>query len=261
MDLRARGPALANAWHRRIVAGSILLMVAVSVTPATAVPALVASVAGVPALFLAPLAIPVTASATAVAVVSIAVALWTSARYVALLRRTSTQSIGVLKRASSKGHRSIYDPETGFCTSSYFLMRLDEELARSQRSETSFSLLLIEPSLGQSKHLHQALFLTLEQAFRTADLVGRLSDDVFAALLVDSGRDGTNTVVARLVGELGRNVSIRAATYPDDGTDRRSLMAKINAGAGVEFPEADAVWSPGAESAFDGRARPDRRAS
>lgn len=257
-DLHARGPALTSAWHRRIVAGSILCMVVVGVTPASSVPALLATAAGVLGLFLVLFAIPVTIAITAVAVAAVILALWTSSRYFALVKRNSIQSIGAIKRFSSRP-QSIYDPETGFCTFSYFLLRLDEELARSERSGASFSLLLIEPSLGKSERLHQALFLTLEQAFRTADLIGRLSDDTFAVLLVDSGQDGTKTVVERLAAELGRNVSIRPAVYPDDGTDRRSLMAKIGADSGVAFPEADAVWTPDGESPFDRRSSGDRQ--
>ncbi len=235
-------------------------MVVVSVTPASSVPALLATVAGVLGLFIVLLAIPVTIAIVAIAVATVILALWSSSRYFALVKQNSIRSIGTIKRFSSRGPQSIYDAETGFCTFSYFLSRLDEELARSERSGASFSLLLIEPSLGQSERLHQALFLTLETAFRTADLVGRLSDDVFAVLLVDSGRDGTKAVVERLAAELGSNVSIRPAVYPDDGTDRKSLMAAIGAGSGVAFPESEAVWSPDGESPFDRRAGTERRA-
>ncbi len=236
-------------------------MVIISVTPASSVPSLLAAivaVAGALRLFVASLGNPITVAVAVVAVVAVIVAVWTSSRYFALVKTNNIQSIGAVRRFSSRP-QSIYDAETGFCTFSYFLSRLDEELARSERSGASFSLVLIEPSLGQSERLHQALFLTLERAFRTADLVGRLSDDVFAVLLVDSGRDGTKTVVDRLAAELGRNVSIRPAVYPDDGTDRRSLMAAIGAGSGVAFPEADAVWSPDNDSAFDRRAGGERR--
>lgn len=240
-----RGPAPADAWHRRIVAGGILLVAGATVTPASVVPALFgAAVAAIGLSFVPPFV------SLAVAFAAVAVALWTSTRYVALLRRTSIQSIGAVKRFSSGGHRSIYDPETGFCTSSYFLLRVEEELARSKRNAAPFSLLLLDPNLGTSELLHRQLYKTLEGAFRTADLISRLDDERIAVLLVDSGTDGTNTVADRLAAELGRNVAITLAVYPEDGTDLQSLMAALGADRSVVFPQSEAIWSPGA-SAFD----------
>lgn len=240
-----RGPAPTDARHRRIVAGGILLVAGATVTPASVAPVLLgAAAATIGLVFVTPF-ITLT-----VAFAAVAVALWTSARYIALLRRTSMRSMSAVKRFSSGGHRSIYDPETGFCTSSYFLLRVEEELARSKRNDAPFSLLLVDPNLGTSELLYRQLYMTLERAFRTADLIGRLDDERIAVLLVDSGPDGTNTVAERLSAELGRNVAITSAVYPEDGTSLQSLMATLGADRGVVFPQSEAIWSPGA-SAFD----------
>lgn len=73
-----------------------------------------------------------------------------------------TRLEAVRRFSSPVRSKSIYDPETGFCADWYVMLRVEEELARTKRSEQTFSLLLVEPrtELGATKR--NLLLLSLE---------------------------------------------------------------------------------------------------
>ncbi len=152
--------------------------------------------------------------------------------------------------SSRTSRKSIYDLETGFCAEWYFHLRVEEEVARTMRSEQAFGLLLVEPRSKLGTAMRTRLLLALERAFRAADLVGRLDDLRFGVLLPDSDHIGTSAARDRLQQLVGRdNICLRMMVHPHGGSDWRAFLT--NEGADTRFPSSEPIWTPGERSAFD----------
>ena len=161
-----------------------------------------------------------------------------------------TRLEAVRRFSSSAGSKSIYDPETGFCADWYFMLRVEEELARTKRNEQTFGLLLVEPRTDLDAAKRNHLLLSLEGTFRTADLIGRLAHSRFAVLLPDSDDDGTRLAWERLLQLVGSaNIRIGSIVCPHGDTDWRTFLADESADSG--FPSSEPIWTPDQRSAFD----------
>lgn len=148
--------------------------------------------------------------------------------------------------ASSK---SIYDLETGFCAEWYFLLRVEQEVMRTKRNGQTLGLLVVESQRELSAPLRNHLLLSLEQVFRTADLVGRLDDSRFAVLLVDCSDAGTGAARERLLQLVGQHtVRVESTVYPTGEIEWRTFLA--GEGSGVHFPGVEPVSDQDRTSRF-----------
>ncbi len=121
---------------------------------------------------------------------------------------------------------AIYDRETGFYAYWYFSLRLQEEIARSDRRKEPFLLLLVEAARARiSQDMEQQLFSCMREGFRTTDLVAHLGNLRFVALLPNADRDQAGIVRERIGSALGADdIHLGIACYPTDGTDWPSLL-------------------------------------
>ena len=157
-------------------------------------------------------------------------------------------------RRYSNPTSSIYDLETGFCAEWYFLLRVEQEVARTKRGGQTLGLLLIESQGKPSATLRNHLLLSLERMFRTGDLVGRLDDSRFAVLLVDCSDDGTGAARERLLQLVGQHtVRVESAVYPKGAIEWRTFLA--GEGSEAHFPEAEPIWDQDRSSRWDRETR------
>lgn len=161
-----------------------------------------------------------------------------------------TRLDAVRQFSGTTGRKSIYDLETGFCADWYFMLRVEEEIARTARSGQSFGLLCVEPRQQLGATMRNHLLLALERSFRTADLVGRLGDVRFGVLLPDSDDIGTSAARGRIQQLFGRKVvEVRATVHPHGDEDWRTFFSQDVAAA--RFPSSEPIWTPEETSAFD----------
>lgn len=120
----------------------------------------------------------------------------------------------------------IYDRETGLYAYWYFSLRLQEEMARSDRRRESFALLLVEAARGRVSQDEERHFLAcMQDGFRKTDLVAHLGNLRFIALLPNTSRDRADAASRRIKGILGDNEAhLGIACYPEDGNDWTSLL-------------------------------------
>ena len=167
--------------------------------------------------------------------------------YSALDRLTRLDAVRRFSNPPSS--KSIYDLETGFCAEWYFLMRVEQEVYRTKRSGQTLGLLLVESQRKLSATLRNHLLLSLEQVFRTADLVGRLDDSRFAVLLVDCSDAGTSAARERLLQLVGQHtVRVESTVYPTGEIEWRTFLAGEE--SGVHFPKVESVSDQDRSSRF-----------
>jgi diguanylate cyclase (GGDEF)-like protein len=152
-------------------------------------------------------------------------------------------------------HLAYHDPLTGLPNRLLLEDRLNQALARAQRSHGRIALILIDldrfkrvnDSLGHQsgdallRHLAQALAGKL----RSEDTLARLGGDEFVALLTDLDEDHNGSKEASIVArklqaaaatpfrirerEIRPSASLGIALYPHDGTDAESLLKNADA--------------------------------
>ena len=135
------------------------------------------------------------------------------------------------------------DTLTGVLNRRGFLERLDDELARADRTSAPFTLVLCD--LDDFKALNDAqghpagdaalrAFTELLTAnLRVSDSVGRLGGDEFGLILVGADGDDADTTLGRLITTLATGApdgmelraSFGTARAPHDGTTRDELVA------------------------------------
>jgi diguanylate cyclase (GGDEF)-like protein len=165
-------------------------------------------------------------------------------RYVSYLERAISNA---RFHARTRQHRN-FDDETGLPNANYLGRRIDQEVARAggRRGALALALCRLE-NLAEIRraldpaHADRALLRTAEALrarLRDFDVLARVGDAEFAALLPDPGPDAEQHVATlargvaeELVGDAELNEPVRLALafgyagYPADGGDRRSLLA------------------------------------
>lgn len=186
-------------------------------------------------------------------VVAIATAVWATGSLLATARTQRTTQLEAVQRfGGSAAAKNIYDLDTGFCSKWYFLLRLEEEVARSKRTDHNFALLIVEPRRRLGHRVRKRLLRCLEGTVRIPDRVGRLGDLRFALLLLGCELEGARAASRRIIASVGRaNIRVRAAVYPRDGQDWRGLLTAAGGTPNDLYPTGDPIWTPGGLSAFD----------
>jgi predicted signal transduction protein with EAL and GGDEF domain len=152
------------------------------------------------------------------------------------------------------------DDDTGLFNARFFVQDIDLEMSRSKRYETVFSLVVVEvpgdaiESLTRRKRgaLLRDVGRRLKDAGRTVDRLAHASDGgvhAFAFVLPETGPEGTNVFVQRLLGELagylGRSgVSVaperlahHVATFPGDDAAVAAIRTRFSELDRREHPE------------------------
>ena len=146
---------------------------------------------------------------------------------------------------------SIIDPKTGFFITSYFQKRIQEENDRSRRTNTPFSLVLIDfatlhsknPPRGTDKETFLQTIVRIVRKFsRETDLKGWFDDYTVGIMLPDTPYSGaealcgklTNAIKARLraysPGDLFLNDCFAITSYPhifNDNNAKNELNGKV----------------------------------
>jgi diguanylate cyclase (GGDEF)-like protein len=104
--------------------------------------------------------------------------------------------------------RTLRDVKTGLFNNGYFLTRLNEEIARSARTNSSTSIIMMDVDkfkifndtfghLAGDKVL-ESLAMTVKQGVRSGDVPSRFGGEEFTVLLPDSNRDSAWIAAERL---------------------------------------------------------------
>jgi diguanylate cyclase (GGDEF)-like protein len=142
---------------------------------------------------------------------------------------------------------AITDGLTGLYNHRYLHERLEEELVRAQRRESTLSLLFCDCDQFKrynDDHGHKAgdaalarIARIVEACGRRIDLAARYGGEEFVLVLIDTDISGALTVAERIRAEVeassalgGRplSVSIGVATCPDDASARDELLDKAD---------------------------------
>jgi DNA-binding NtrC family response regulator len=110
-------------------------------------------------------------------------------------------------------------------THDYFDARLEEECERCELAGACFSTIHLRAEPAHAAVVEEVLALEL----RTLDIVASYAPGQYEALLCESVADEATGVARRIAGALGeRGVAIRVgvASYPDDGRDPDSIIAR-----------------------------------
>jgi diguanylate cyclase (GGDEF)-like protein len=165
-------------------------------------------------------------------------------RYVSYLERAIANA---RFHARTRQHRN-FDDETGLPNANYLGRRIDQEVARAGDRPGALAVVLCRlENLAEVRraldpaHADRALMRTVEALrarLRDFDVLARVGEAEFAALLPDPGADAeqhvatlARAVAEELIGDADPNEPIRLAlafgyaVYPNDGSDRRSLLA------------------------------------
>ena len=144
------------------------------------------------------------------------------------------------------------DPLLGVWNRRHFERRLEEELARAQRSRAELSLMMIDldgfktfnDTFGHraGDAVLRAVAETLSQAVRTGDIVCRYGGDEFTVILPATGLVEALRVAERTRGRVAAQgieiewarvsrrftVSIGVASFPDPARDKRDLVERAD---------------------------------
>jgi hypothetical protein len=116
----------------------------------------------------------------------------------------------------------IYDSETGLLVPWYFYLRACEEAARSRRYGRRFSIAAIRNVEGQPDSLEKWLFHQL----RFTDLVCRVSEGSYYALLVEADEEASSDVERRILKEFP-TVSIVTANVPSEAKKFEQILGSL----------------------------------
>jgi diguanylate cyclase (GGDEF)-like protein len=158
-------------------------------------------------------------------------------------------AIGVAARHHDVEQTSVIDLATGAYTYEFFLQRLDEEIARAQRTGHSVTIVMVEAwhfeeferagGYELADDMLRNLAHGITAVMRTSDVVARRRRSGFAFLLPESDIEGANVTITRVSERLDRveqglrdggyegplpGVIVGAATFPDDGSSGPALV-------------------------------------
>jgi diguanylate cyclase (GGDEF)-like protein len=171
------------------------------------------------------------------------------------LRFMETDEVGrALTRASqllmASQHRANHDPLTGLANRALFDEILGHQLAICKRTKTNLSLAFIDldgfkPVNDVHGHatgddLLRMVAARLKTSIRESDLAARLGGDEFAVVFLHSGSESSQTIAAKLIGNLSApyaigsltlviSASVGIAGYPEAGTSSEALSAHADA--------------------------------
>jgi len=171
---------------------------------------------------------------------------------VARLRRFRDENVAInqeLRERNDELRRlSITDSLTGLYNRTQLPELLDKELARSQRHQHSFSILMMDIDHFKrfnDTHGHQAgddllreFAGTLKSSLRSCDLAARYGGEEFLILLTETEPEGARTFAEKLRssveeirshGRTAVTVSIGIASFPDNGDDVESIIREADA--------------------------------
>lgn len=146
-----------------------------------------------------------------------------------------------------------HDPLTRLLNRRAFVERLEGEVARANRYDRGFSLVLcdldgfksVNDRLGHlaGDEALQSFAWTIEKALRKSDSAFRIGGDEFAMLLAEASEDDAREVIGRIREELEMTASFGVASCPGDAGDAQSLFRLADAalynakrsGTGLQF--------------------------
>ena len=157
-----------------------------------------------------------------------------------LFRRSRKEETPDIEPEAAEPRPSVQDPaavlrdESGLYHLWYFERRLMHELARAARTEGVLSLLawqlrLLPGEAPDSEHLHQCASL-ITKSLRPYDILARIDEQRFVALVFDADYTEASTVAYRIKGELQLRApsagkwQAGVATLARDGMDGESLI-------------------------------------
>ena len=138
-------------------------------------------------------------------------------------------------------YQATHDALTGLANYREFLDALEREVRRSERSNRSFAILLMD--MDALKHINdrlghlagnralQRLAEVMKEQCRSIDLAARYGGDEFAVLLIDADPGMARQIAGRVQTALqgsreepALTVSIGVSVYPDDGRTVQELL-------------------------------------
>ncbi len=135
------------------------------------------------------------------------------------------------------------DPLTGLANRRFFILRLEEEIARARRANDDLSLIMLDIDHFKSvndtfghpagDHVLKTIARLLEESVRLEDIVGRLGGEEFAILLPNTGREGTLEVAER----------IRQGAPEMDVDLDRDITVSLGAATAARIDKADTLIS------------------
>jgi diguanylate cyclase (GGDEF)-like protein len=149
------------------------------------------------------------------------------------------------------------DPRTGWCTQRHMMDRLQEEIARSMRFGTRFSVALGELQIHREDSSEPAEETALPawvaerivRAKRRCDAIGHYGPHCFLMLLVNTNQDGAMRCCRRILDVLSRTpaeLGLTAACFgvaasPPDGGSTKSLLSTAE-------QRLEDAWAQGGDS-------------
>jgi two-component system, NtrC family, response regulator AtoC len=135
--------------------------------------------------------------------------------------------VGLGKISFILQHRSRPSRARRLWTHDYFEARLDEECARTKRSNTAFALLRIQTDRNAPTTLVEE---TLAELVRDTDILGKSGPHDYEVLLPDTTPTKSDEAVRRFDSKLverGLKYKIVVACCPRDGRRSHELMARV----------------------------------
>ena len=127
----------------------------------------------------------------------------------------------------------LFEPHLPSFKKPLFLYFLQHEAARAERYNSFFSLLIFQVQGDSPKSQPELDYLTflLGNHVRDTDHLGTLGGGALAVILLNANREGSLTVLERLISDLGLSASselreklrISFAVYPTEATSAEDL--------------------------------------
>ncbi len=158
-----------------------------------------------------------------------------------LLKRLLQQHPEETSALNERPVERLIDNGSGLYNRFYFDAILDQELSRSKLTGRPFSLLLIEPQLGENKlslaNLLPSVTLTIKTQIRTSDMLCRIEQKRLALLLPETTRLNAQRVINRIQGKVqelaeGAHLDLRfglASPNVSNRFNRHGLLSEAEA--------------------------------